>query len=135
MVTWAEAEASEGSTELRKATGFWMGLGVELLEHGDEAWGGDWARRRGEWRKAGGTRVGEDTKLGGLLAGSSTRVGKMRGGGDAGKLQTEEAGLRGELVSRANLRWSSAASSCSSGTGDSVGEGLRTGGRNSLGRA
>lgn len=27
----------DGRTELRKATGFWMGLGVELLEVGEEA--------------------------------------------------------------------------------------------------
>lgn len=32
---------SEGRTELRKATGFWMGLGVELLDVGEEACGGD----------------------------------------------------------------------------------------------
>lgn len=28
---------SDGKTELRKATGFWMGLGVELLDVGDAA--------------------------------------------------------------------------------------------------
>lgn len=31
----------EGRTELRKATWFWMGLGVEVLEVGDAACGGD----------------------------------------------------------------------------------------------
>lgn len=41
LVDWDPSEGREGSTELRKATGFWMGLGVELLEVGDEAWGGD----------------------------------------------------------------------------------------------
>lgn len=132
------SEGSEGSTELRKATGFWMGLGVELLDVGEEACGGDWARRNGELTKAGGTRVGEEM-YGGLLAGSSTRVWKTRG--DMGKLETDEAGLSGELVSLslASLWWSSAASSWSKGTGDSVGDGLLTGERlwaamNSLGR-
>ena len=70
------------------------------------------------------------------MAGSSTLVWKTRG--NVGKLETDEAGLRGEPVSRASLRWSSAASSWSRGTGDSVGEGLLTGERvwaamNSLG--
>lgn len=32
---------SEGRTELRKATGFWMGLGLEQLEVGEEACDGD----------------------------------------------------------------------------------------------
>ena len=35
------AMCSEGRTELRNATGFWMGLGVELLEAGEAACGGD----------------------------------------------------------------------------------------------
>lgn len=109
---------SEGSTELRKATGFWMGLGVELLEVGEEACSG---------AEPG---VGEDTREGGLVGDISTLVGKtLKGGGKAGRV--------GELAAE---ELSSAASSCSSGTGDSVGEGLRTGdrvwaARNSLGRA
>lgn len=32
---------SEGRTELRNATGFWMGLGLELLDVGEEACGGE----------------------------------------------------------------------------------------------
>lgn len=72
----------EGRTELRKATGFWIGLGVELLEVGEEAWGGDWGRRANtELRKAAGTRGGEETKVGGLVGDVSTRVGKTLGGG------------------------------------------------------
>lgn len=35
------AKCSDGRTELRNATGFWMGLGVELLEAGEGACGGD----------------------------------------------------------------------------------------------
>ncbi|KAG7279846.1 hypothetical protein CRUP_013756 [Coryphaenoides rupestris] len=35
------SKCSDGRTELRNATGFWMGLGVELLETGEEASGGD----------------------------------------------------------------------------------------------
>lgn len=72
------------------------------------------------------------------MGGSSTLVWKTRG--DVGKLETEEAGLSGDPASRASLRLSSAASSWSKGTGDSVGEGLLTGERvwaamNSLGLA
>lgn len=44
MALVACAVGREGRTELRKATGFWMGLGVELLEVGEDAWGGDWVR-------------------------------------------------------------------------------------------
>lgn len=110
---------------------------MELLEVGEEACGGDWARSSGEFTKAGGTRVGEETYAGGLLAGSSTLVWKTRG--DVGKLETDEVGLRGELVSLASFWLSSAASSWSMGTGDSVGDGLLTGERvwaamNCLGR-
>lgn len=104
---------SDGSTELRKATGFWMGLGVELLDVGDEACGGDWARRA----KPPPGKVGEDTRDGGLVGDISTLVGRTLGGGG-------KAGRVGELAAE---ELSSAASSCSSGTGDSVGEGLLTG--------
>lgn len=104
----------EGRTELRKATGFWMGLGVELLEMGEEALGGSWelimlfrkeAAGRGEVRK------------GGLVGDLSTLTGKVpNGGGDMGRV--------GELAAE---EFSSAASSCSRGTGDSFGEGDLTG--------
>lgn len=104
---------SEGSTELRNATGFWIGLGVELLDVGDEACGGDWARRA----KPPPGKVGEDTRYGGLVGDISTLVGRTLGGGG-------KAGMVGELAAE---ELSSAASSCSSGTGDSVGEGLLTG--------
>lgn len=83
---------SDGSTALRKATGFWMGLGVELLDAGEEACGGDWARKPKTllWN---GTDpgVGEDTRDGGLVGDMSTLVGKVRGGGENG-------GRVGELV-------------------------------------
>ena len=63
-----------------------MGLGVEVLEVGEEAWGGDCdCRANTELRK--GTRVGEDMKLRGLvgLVGDfSTLVGKTLGGGEKG---------------------------------------------------
>lgn len=101
---------SDGRTELRKATGFWMGLGVELLKVGDEACGGDWARKEDKlFRNEAG--VGEDTRDGGLVGDFSTLVGEN--GGGIGELAAEEL--------------SSAASSCRRGTGDSVGDGLMTG--------
>lgn len=62
--------------------------------------------------------VGEDTREdGGLVGEWSTLVGKILGGGEKG-------GIVGELVAE---ELNSAASSCSSGTGDSVGDGLLTG--------
>lgn len=61
--------------------------------------------------------VGEDTREGGLVGDCKTRVGNILGGGENG-------GRVGELAAE---ELSSAASSWSSGTGDSVGEGLRTG--------
>lgn len=75
--------------------------------------------------------VGEDTREeGGLVGDIRTRVGNTLGGGENG-------GMVGELVAE---ELSSAASSCSRGTGDSVGEGLLTGENvwaaiNSFGRA
>lgn len=61
--------------------------------------------------------VGEDTREdGGLVGDWSTLVGKILGGG--------ENGMVGELVAE---ELNSAASSCNSGTGDSVGDGLLTG--------
>lgn len=75
--------------------------------------------------------VGEDTrKDGGLVGDIRIRVGKTLVGGEKG-------GMVGELASE---ELSSAASSCSKGTGDSVGEGLLTGEKvcaamNSFGRA
>lgn len=75
--------------------------------------------------------VGEDTREeGGLVGDMRTRVGKSLKGG-------EKRGMVGELAAE---ELSSAASSCSSGTGDSVGEGLLTGEKvcaaiNSFGRA
>ena len=90
---------------------------------GEEAWGGDCDRRANtELRKAAGTRVGEDMKLRGLvgLVGDfSTLVGKTLGGGEKGV----------EVGDLAVEDRSSAASSLSRGTGDSVGEGLLTGER------
>lgn len=117
--------------ELRKATGFWMGLGVELLEVGEEAWGGDWALKANRLFMIGaGPGGGEDTKDGGLVGDVSILVGKIKGEGVNG-------GRVGELVAE---ELSSAASSWSRGTGDSVGDGLLTGEKvwaamNSLGRA
>lgn len=93
-----------------------MGLGVELLDVGDEACGGDWALmvKTGPGNNPG---VGEDMRDGGLAGDMSTLVGKtLRGGGKAGSV--------GELAAE---ELSSAANSCSSGTGDSVREGLLTG--------
>lgn len=75
--------------------------------------------------------VGEDTREeGGLVGDMRTRVGRTLGAGG-------NDGMVGELVAE---EFSSAASSCSSGTGDSVGEGLLTGEKvcaamNSFGRA
>lgn len=66
---------SEGSTELRKATGSWMGLGLEQLEVGEDTWGGDWARKAG----AGGLWTGEGRKVGGLDGDCRTRVGNCLG--------------------------------------------------------
>lgn len=104
-----------------------MGLGVELLEVGEAAWGGDWALMANTLLRSG---VGEDTRDGGLVGDMRTLVGKVLGGGENG-------GRVGELVAE---ELSSAASSWSRGTGDSVGEGLLTGEKvcavmNSLGRA
>lgn len=91
---------------------------MELLDVGDEACGGDWARMvktlPGNDAEPG---VGEDMRDGGLAGDMSTLVGKSLGGGG-------KAGMVGELAAE---ELSSAASSCSSGTGDSVGEGLLTG--------
>lgn len=107
---------NDGRTELRKATGFWMGLGEELLEVGDEACGGDWARKKDMlFRNEPG--VGEDTRDGGLVGDLSTLVGESLSGGENG-------GGIGELAAE---ELSSAASSCSRGTGDSVGDGLMMG--------
>lgn len=62
--------------------------------------------------------VGDDTREeGGLVGDMRTRVGKTLGG-------EEKGGMVGELAAE---ELSSAASSCSRGTGDSVGEGLLTG--------
>lgn len=108
---------NDGRTELRKATGFWMGLGVELLDVGDAACGGDCALSPNMVFRSMELRVGEDRDDGGLVGDCSTLVGKKRGGGENG-------GIVGELVAE---ELNSAASSCSSGTGDSVGDGLLTG--------
>lgn len=95
-----------------------MGLGVELLEVGEEACGGDWARTLNVlFRYDTDPGVGDDTRDGGLVGDVSTRVGKILGGGENG-------GSVGELAAD---ELSSAASSWSRGTGDSVGEGLLTG--------
>lgn len=64
--------------------------------------------------------VGEDTRDDGLVGDLSTLVGKILGGGERGGRRVGELAVE-EL--------SSAASSCNSGTGDSVGEGLLTGER------
>lgn len=74
--------------------------------------------------------MGEDITDSGLVGDWSTRVGKTRGGGENG-------GRVGELAVE---ELSSAASSLSKGTGDSVGDGLLIGERgwaamNSLGLA
>lgn len=108
-----------------------MGLGEELLEVGEEAWGGDWARMANMlFKNCAEPGVGEDTRDGGLVGDLSTLVGNILGVGENG-------GRVGELAAE---ELSSAASSWSRGTGDSVGEGLLTGekvwaDRNSLGRA
>lgn len=95
-----------------------MGLGVELLEVGEEAWGGDWARTANKlFMSAADPGMGEDKRDGGLVGDVSTLVGKILGGGENG-------GRVGELAAE---ELSSAASSWSRGTGDSVGEGLLTG--------
>lgn len=91
---------------------------MELLEVGEEACGGDWARMANTlFRNGGDWGVGEDTREGGLVGDLSTLVGKILGGGENG-------GSVGELAAE---ELSSAASSWSRGTGDSVGEGLLTG--------
>lgn len=85
---------------------------------GEEACGGDWARTANMlFRNDADPGVGEDTSEGGLVADLSTLVGKILGGGEHG-------GRVGELAAD---ELSSAASSWSRGTGDSVGEGLLTG--------
>lgn len=63
--------------------------------------------------------MGEDTSDGGLVGDLSTLVGEILSGGENG-------GRVGELAAE---ELSSAASSWSRGTGDSVGEGLLTGER------
>lgn len=94
-----------------------MGLGVELLEVGEEAWGGDWARMANMlFRNGAEPGVGEDTRDGGLVGDVRTLVGNILGGGENGGV--------GELAAE---ELNSAASSWSRGTGDSVGEGLLTG--------
>lgn len=103
---------------LRKATGFWMGLGVEVLEVGEEACGGDCALMVNALFKVGAEPVvGEDMSDVGLDGDWSTLVGKVLVGGENG-------GSAGELVVE---EWNAAASSWRSGTGDSVGEGLLRG--------
>lgn len=98
---------------------------------GEEAWGGDWARMASMlFRNGAEPGVGEDTRDVGLVGDWSTLVGNILGGGENG-------GRVGELAAE---ELSSAASSLSRGTGDSVGEGLLTGEKvwaamNSLGRA
>lgn len=83
MVSWLGVR--EGSTELRKATGFWMGLGVELLDVGEEACGGDWALKANTLFMNGAEPgVGEDTRDGGLVGDMRTLVGKVLGGGEKG---------------------------------------------------
>lgn len=88
-----------------------MGLGEELLEVGEDACGGDWARKpRLLFRN-----VGDDNRDGGLVGDLRTLVGVNVNGSGVGELAADEL--------------SSAASSCSSGTGDSVGDGLLMGER------
>lgn len=95
-----------------------MGLGVELLEVGEEAWGGDCARMANRLLRNGADPgVGEVTRDGGLVGDVRTLVGKVLGGGENG-------GRVGELAAE---EFSSAANSWSRGTGDSTGEGLKTG--------
>lgn len=84
---------------------------------GEAAWGGDWTCTANLlFRNDADPGVGEDTRDGGLVGDLSTLVGKILGGGENG-------GRVGELAAEL----SSAASSWSRGTGDSVGEGLLTG--------
>lgn len=79
-----------------------MGLGVELLEVGEEACWGDWARMANMlFRNGTDPGVGEDTRDGGLVGDLSTLVGKILGGGEKG-------GRVGELAAE---EFSSAASS------------------------
>lgn len=79
-----------------------MGLGVELLEVGEEACGGDCARMANVlFRNGTDPGVGEHTRDGGLVGDLSTLVGKIRGGGEKG-------GRVGELAAE---ELSSAASS------------------------
>lgn len=79
-----------------------MGLGVELLEVGEEACEGDWARMANMlFRNGTDPGVGEDTRDGGLVGDLSTLVGKILGGGEKG-------GRVGELAAE---EFSSAASS------------------------
>lgn len=54
-----------------------MGLGLELLEVGEEAWGGDCARKA-----SADPGVGDDTREGGLAGDLSTLVGEILGGGE-----------------------------------------------------
>lgn len=79
-----------------------MGLGVELLDVGEGACGGDWARMANAlFRNGTDPGVGEDTSDGGLVGDMSTLVGKtLRGGG--------KGGMVGELAAE---EFSSAASS------------------------
>lgn len=91
---------------------------MELLEVGEAAWGGDWARMANVlFMNDADPGVGEDTRDGGLVGDLITLVGKVLGGGENG-------GRVGELAAE---ELSSAASSRRTGTGDSVGEGLLTG--------
>lgn len=94
-----------------------MGLGLEVLEVGEEACGGDWARMENMlFRNGAEPGVGEDTRDGGLVGDVRTLVGNILGNGEKGGV--------GELAAE---ELNSAASSWSLGTGDSVGEGLLTG--------
>lgn len=102
-----------------------MGLGVELLEIGEAGLGGSWELIM-LFRKD--TAGGGEVRNGGLVGDLSTLTGKVPGGGDTGRV--------GELAAE---EFSSAASSCSRGTGDSFGDGDLTGEKvwatiNSLGR-
>lgn len=79
---------------------------------GDEACGGDWARKART-----DPSVGDDTRDGGLVGDLSTLVGEILG-------SCEKGGGIGELAAK---ELSSAANSWRRGTGDSVGDGLLTG--------
>lgn len=77
-----------------------MGLGEEVLDVGEAAWGGDCplvAKKQFRNIEAG---VGEDTRDGGLVAGWRTLVGNICGGGEKG-------GRVGELVAEENSAASS----------------------------